>query len=383
MSVDDFKDMDVRERAPSISRRPLIAAAALIGGAGYWLGGFPWRPRSSGGIGSPSVELPPMRRPGGDHSDTYGPEWLIWKDRFYSDDGRVIDTGNHGVSHSEGQSYGLLFSEAADDRGTFDRILGWTLANLSRPGDSLEAWRFDPRSSPPVADMNSATDGDLITAWALARAAARWGETSYLEQAQRMADDILGLAVAKTHGGPVLLPGADGFDHFSGCTLNLSYYSFLAMSDLNRIVPDIMWQGLSEHGLALIRQSQFGRWRLPPDWLWVSKFNGLPRPDPDHPPRFSYDAVRIPLHLIWAGHGADPAVANAVEFWRDSQGAAWVDLDTNQLGDDNMTPGHVAIAAIAVTPGPAVPLPSVAAAQDYYGGSLVMLARLAALERPS
>jgi endoglucanase len=51
---------------------------------------------------------------------------------FLASDGRIVDTGNGGISHSEGQGYGLLVAEAAGDRASFDRLWHWTDAHLSR-----------------------------------------------------------------------------------------------------------------------------------------------------------------------------------------------------------------------------------------------------------
>ena len=35
-------------------------------------------------------------------------EWLAFRNRFIAPEGRVVDTGNGGVSHSEGQGYAML-----------------------------------------------------------------------------------------------------------------------------------------------------------------------------------------------------------------------------------------------------------------------------------
>src|SRR5487761_2690925 len=56
--------------------------------------------------------------------------WQDWSKRFVRPSGRVVDTGNHGISHSEGQGYGMLLAVAAGDRPAFDRLWAWTRANL-------------------------------------------------------------------------------------------------------------------------------------------------------------------------------------------------------------------------------------------------------------
>ena len=46
-------------------------------------------------------------------------DWLEFRRRFIMPDGRVIDTGNNNVSHSEGQGAALLFAARFDElRGT-------------------------------------------------------------------------------------------------------------------------------------------------------------------------------------------------------------------------------------------------------------------------
>ena len=49
-------------------------------------------------------------------------EWHSFRDRFIQADGRVLDTANGGISHSEGQGWGMLFAARFDDRDSFTRI---------------------------------------------------------------------------------------------------------------------------------------------------------------------------------------------------------------------------------------------------------------------
>jgi endoglucanase len=106
------------------------------------------------------------------------------------------------------------------------------------------------------------------------------------------------------------------------------------------------------------------------------------------PPRFSYDAVRVPLHLAWGGLNSEPALAAAASFWTETAGAApaWTDLRTGQLSSDLASPGMAAIAAVAVESRHGRPnsrtMPGVAQARDYYAAALTLLARLAASEAP-
>jgi endoglucanase len=119
----------------------------------------------------------------------------LFRSRFVAADGRVVDNGNGGISHSEGQDWGMLFAVAFNDRATFESIQAWTARTLRRPGDALHAWRYQPNSKPPVDDTNDATDGDLFIAAAQARAGHRWGVAQHLQAAAAIARDILKLLV--------------------------------------------------------------------------------------------------------------------------------------------------------------------------------------------
>ena len=307
-------------------------------------------------------------------------EWELFRRRFTSADGRVIDTGNDGVSHTEGQGWGLLFSVAFDDRASFERILAWTGMHLRRPDDALHAWRYVPGAPVPVADMNNATDGDLFIACALWRAAFRWNCPQYAAQAQVIARDVLRLCVRRIGTRTVLLPGSFGFDGDGAVNVNPSYYAFAAMAELADAVPSPLWARLRDDGVAMIAAGRFGACQLPPDWLSVSS-DGALAPARGWPARFSYDAIRIPLHLSWAGL-TQPSLREAFrKFCGDSGSqAAWVDLRTNDRASYAACPGMVAIAKIATAPGKtALPrdFPAIRSSPDYYSAALTLLARLA------
>ena len=83
----------------------------------------------------------------------------------------MVDTANGGVSHSEGQGYGMLLAQSYGDRQQFDQLWAWTKrGNLQIRKDRLLAWRWRPSGSGDagaVDDMNNASDGDVLVAWAL------------------------------------------------------------------------------------------------------------------------------------------------------------------------------------------------------------------------
>jgi len=297
----------------------------------------------------------------------------------------VTDTGNNGVAHSEGQGWGLLFAASFDDREAFERILGWTSRRLRRPGDRLHSWRYRPGRTPPVDDPNNATDGDLYIAWALLVAHRRWGDTTHLTAALAIARDVLRLTLRRTARGIFLLPGAAGFESREGIVLNPSYIVLPAFEELSRAMPSDPWQALSASGVDLLSRARFGAWGLSPDWVLQPHPADAPLVLPARwPPRFSYDAVRVPLMLAWAGLASHPALLGAVSFWTDPrwrEPPAWVNLVTGVPAEYGASPGVRAVAAFASarragTP-LAVSLPSVNDSRDYYSASLLMLVRVA------
>jgi endo-1,4-beta-D-glucanase Y len=314
-------------------------------------------------------------------------DWTAFKRRYLAPDGRVVDTGNAGISHSEGQSYGMLFAVFFDDRAAFDQMWGWIGRTLRRATDSLFAWKYVPRGTPTVPDQNNATDGDLLIAWALLRAAHKWGEASYAEAATRIARDVLRACTTDFVGRRILLPGVRGFQRGNTIVVNPSYFAIGAFRALSRHVPDASWAALEAASLDILRASALGRWRLPPDWCEISR-DATIRPAPDWPPRFSWDAVRIPVHLAWAGL-PEPSVEAAARFFFDQshpyRPPAWTDLYRDQISP---YPGHAGILAVAqfaaMRTGVTAPMRRIAISEspDYYGASLVLMTGMASVEPP-
>ena len=318
----------------------------------------------------------------------YGPAehaaWEAFRHLFVSPEGRVIDTGNGNISHSEGQGWGLLGAQAGDDPQSFARILDWTTRALQRrPYDRLHAWRYRPADRNPVSDVNNATDGDLFIAAALARAAARWNRPDYAAQAAQLATAILGL-VRQAGGRTLLLPGAAGFDAADSFIINPSYYAFALIDDLAALTPSPQWDLLRQDGLKMILQGRFGPWGLPPDWLRVSRPDGALSIAAGWPPRFSFDAIRVPLHLAWSGLPAAPVVEAFRRYWLAPRAMppAWVDLVTNEVAPYPASDGICAVAALTMPTnlGKTVRFASVKSTSDYYSAGLLLLSALAARE---
>lgn len=313
------------------------------------------------------------------------PDWQSFKKRFISPEGRVIDTGNGGISHSEGQSYGLLFALTFDDRATFDRINQWTATHLKRPTDALHIWRWLPNQKDHTPDQNNATDGDLVIAMALARAAAHWSMPSYSANAEAIAADIRNKLIVNAGSRLVLLPGLNGFTGKTAFTVNPSYYNFVAFRELGILDTSPLWQVLGLDGLALIEAARFGRWQLPPDWLSVPKASGALGIATGWPPLCSYDAIRVPLNLVWAQSLSPQVAASFASFWTTAATyqPAWANLKTNAVSSYAATGGLVAVKAITTAAPPQLGLPTlppVSECADYYSAALTLLARIAWVE---
>lgn len=312
-------------------------------------------------------------------------DWRAFAQRFLLPSGRVVDTGNRNVSHSEGQGYGMLGAVRAGDQPAFERILNWTMQSLRRPGDNLLAWRWRPDTAIPVDDLNNATDGDIFIAWALAIAADVWRSAHYRRLGQAIARDILRRCIVQVDRRWVMLPAAFGFQNQNRTVVNLSYYTLPALRSLAFLAPDPAWARVEMDGLALLRAGRFGPWLLPPDWLEVPRQPGArPVPATGWPSRFSFDAVRIPLNLCWAGLASEPVVQSAHRFWLGQPhgvAPAWVDLRSNQQAPFPASSGVMAVARLAAAAGEgrgnSAMLPRIDQAQDYYSAALTLLARIA------
>lgn len=305
--------------------------------------------------------------------------WEEWKSAYVSADGRVVDTGQRNISHSEGQGFGLVLATAANDKAAFDRIWQWTQANLAVRPDGLFAWRWEPGRG--VTDTNTAADGDLFIAWGLQRAAERFGQVAYKDRAAALAKAIRERMVQDgTPWGTVLKPGVDGFNTPQGLVVNLSYWVFPAFDALNKVDPHPQWEALTRSGLRLTEIARFGRWGLPPDWLLL--VNPL-QPDPSRPPRYGYDAARVPLYLYWAGKADANKIDGFQKFWThfkcDAFLPGWANIVDNSIDSYGADPGVAAIRTLLMSgkpPGNRLPM----SAQSYYSATLSLLVEVAARE---
>lgn len=287
-------------------------------------------------------------------------DWRAYSDRFVSATGRVIDDGNGGISHSEGQGYGLLLALAADDRAGFERIWSFTRTELMLRDDGLAVWSWQP-TAPHVRDTNNASDGDLLIAYALAEAGWAWNEPSYVKAATAIAT-VLGKKTVVTDLGRILiLPGVDGFSRAArpdGPVVNLSYWVYEALPVMAQLAPATDWQGLAKSGLALLQEAQFGAEKLPTDWISVRDKQPVPATGFD--PVFGYNSIRIPLYMLRAGISDTTLLGPYEKAWLGDGklGPAVVNVKTNVVESPLNEPGYRMLAAALACVANGTPVPA-------------------------
>lgn len=304
------------------------------------------------------------------------PAWEVYKARFLMPDGRIIDTANNNVSHSEGQGFAMLIAEFNNDKETFDKLWQWTRQTLQNKESGLFYWRYNPTSADPVADKNNATDGDTLIAWALLKAEARWRDKQYGKAADEITKALLAKNVIDYAGYKVMLPGEQGFHLNSEIILNPSYFIFPAWSAFAQRSHLQIWQTLMKDGQTLLSQMGNGTTNLPTDWMAL-RADGQLSPAKGWPPRMSYDAIRIPLYLYWNDKHSPLLLPWRIWFsqYNRLETPAWVNVITDEKAPYMMNGGLLAVRDL--TMGMALTAPQITAQEDYYSASLKMLVWLA------
>jgi endoglucanase len=306
-------------------------------------------------------------------------QWAPWRDRFLSADGRIVDDANGAISHSEGQGYGLLLAVLAQDRAAFTKIWSFTRRELLLRDDGLAVWRWDPNSSPHVADVNNASDGDILIAYSLALAGEQWNSPELTAAARDLAAAIGRVLVKRAGERTILMPAAKGFaagDRSDGPVVNLSYWIFEALPAIGRLAPDTDWGALAEGGRELVMGSRFGPARLPANW--ISLQTGAPVPAQGFDRLFGYDAIRIPLYLLRAGIVDRSLLEPFAKSWGDpTVSPAVVALADGRATEALADPGYKMIAAAlaCALDHKSIPAPlRTPAPTSYYPSTLHLLA---------
>jgi endoglucanase len=123
----------------------------------------------------------------------------------------------------------------------------------------------------------------------------------------------------------------------------------------------------------LTRLARFGDRQLPADWVRITGAKAV-APAPDKPPRFGYDAIRMPLYAA-IGNRADLA-APVKAWWRGCLAQhrpipAWVDVISGAQAPYALSSGGAAVVARLLGTSPPAVLDT-----DYFSASLQLLAQL-------
>lgn len=235
-------------------------------------------------------------------------------DNYVDDNGRVIRHDQGGDTVSEGQAYALLIASAVQAQPVFDKVWEWTEQNLMQP-NGLPAWRFDEHGRVP--DRQSASDADLLIAWALLRDTGP-NRVEHNAIGLRMAKDVLEQELISTPAGDVVLaagPWAVG----SG-SVNVSYWSSAVYTDLARLTGDPKWTTMADQVPEMLDELTDDGDLLPSDWaVWeggvgegaVGEDKAL-RPSsspagvgssPSAKPQYGLDAQRA---VVWSAVSCNP-----------------------------------------------------------------------------
>lgn len=302
--------------------------------------------------------------------------WNTYVARFITN-GRVVDTGNNNVSHTEGQGWAMLMAVAYDDKAQFDQLWQWTNKHLRRSSDRLFSWRYDPTAQVAVTDLNNASDGDLMIAWALSVAGQRWNNYEYSYQSLILRRQIKEHLLKSVAGYTVLLPAKEGFTHDGFTIVNLSYFVVPAIQHFAKLEPNGPWSSLLRDSIRLFEAARFGPKKLPADWMAIADGGGI-YPAEGWPVRFGYEAVRIPLYFFWGRITETPGMRAINAYWREQRyPPAWVDLSSGEFAHYPLSAGGMAVRQLLGEFGVAMPT-TPSSSDDYYSASLLMLSRLAA-----
>ncbi|WP_023849613.1 glycosyl hydrolase family 8 [Ponticoccus alexandrii] len=299
------------------------------------------------------------------------PDFRTWA-ATYLRDGQVIDWQQNGISHSEGQGWGLLLAQAAGERDAFEQIEAWTAAHLAVREDRLMGWSRQPADG--RIDWRNATDGDIFRAWALLRAGRDSGWADHAETAVAIARDIASLCLAPDPRAPseaLLTPGAEARRRADRVLFNPSYIMPRALRELGEAAGEPQLIRAADHGETLLAELAAADrlW----DWVDVTQ-DGFAAP-PDLRPGWGYDALRVPLYLAWSGNYSHPALAAGLRLLQSAPGRVVVQRSAEGTPEaESDHPGFLALRRLAACQ----TLPDwPAEGRSYYPDTLLLLARTA------
>lgn len=242
--------------------------------------------------------------------------WNSYKLEYWEEDtGRTLDKQQNNITTSEGQSYTMLRAVWQSDKDTFDTSWDWTKEQLQRE-DNLFSWRWGQKTDGTygvLADQggqNTAADADSDIALALAMAASRWQQASYLTDAETVIDAIWEEEVLTVKGVPYLASNNLEKTSLKDAVMNPSYLSPYAFRVFDKVDtnPKHDWMALVDSSYDFINKSMDSKLdtaetaQLVPDWVLLDKQTGEIRaPDAETNTKlttwYGYNAMRTAWRL--------------------------------------------------------------------------------------
>ena len=230
--------------------------------------------------------------------------------RYVTGDGRVIRHDQGGDIVSEGQAYAMLVAEVAHRPALVRTVWSWTAAHLRRP-DGLFAWHAT--GSGKVEDPQSATDADVLIAYALLRYTGP-DQTALHAAGRQVAGAVFANeSVALPNGAPLLVAGPWAKSK-TQATVDPSYLMPGVFQALARFTGDGRWNRAATAAITLVRALTDDGRRLPPDWAQLSggRLVAVAQPSGGAGVQYSLDAARVP---IWFATACDESARQLAASW--------------------------------------------------------------------
>jgi len=218
--------------------------------------------------------------------------------RYVTGDGRVIRHDQGGDIVSEGQAYAMLIAEVAGQPTWVRTIWSWTSGHLGRP-DGLFASHASGEGQ--IQDPQSATDADILIAYALLRYAGL-DQAALHRAGRRVAEAVLARESVKLPDGSLLPVAGPWAKSSSPPTVDPSYLMPGVFVGLARLTGDDRWNGAAYAAIALIDGLTDGGRRLPPDWAQLAdrRLVAIANPGGGAGVHYGFDAARLPIWFATA-----------------------------------------------------------------------------------
>ncbi len=236
---------------------------------------------------------------------------------FVTEDGRVIRHDQGGDIVSEGQAYGLLIAEIARRPALVRTIWSWTREHLGR-SDGLFASHAG--GSGQIDDAHSATDADILIAYALLRYAGP-DQAALHRAGRRTATAVLEHESVTLSDGATLPVAGPWAMATKPPTVDPSYLMPGVFTALSGLTGDERWRRAAELSTTLLAALTDEGRRLPPDWAKLSddRLVAIANPGGGAGVQYGFDAARLPVWFATAGSPDGRRLAAA--WWRNLLGS--------------------------------------------------------------